>query len=307
MKCFRSNNNGSAIILTILLTTVIITVGIGFNWIVKEHLRTTEVLKKKAAAMVQARSAYDALAFSILSGKLTPQKVLFTSGALGVREVPLDGKRVHAGGGTNISVQDVNGLISLSDLDPAVFERLIGDVAPGKREKASIITSSLRDWTDTDDLTRINGAEKSFYFLEGKPYGPRNYPLQYKRELELVRGMDRKLYRKLSPSLTILPANGFNPNTASDDVLMAYLDINMDTVKKLRDYMSTFPLVSDSQLFALTGRTIANDAGVYFFPGRFMEITVRAGKPKTEYTIRAGIDLKPQALSPYAIVYWKEG
>jgi general secretion pathway protein K len=43
-----SSNNGSATILTILMAAVIITVGLGFNWLVKEHIKASAGLKNKA-------------------------------------------------------------------------------------------------------------------------------------------------------------------------------------------------------------------------------------------------------------------
>ena len=61
------NEKGSATILTLLVSAVILTVAIGFNWLVKEHLKAAEGLKTKTEAMMQARSAYDSLIFYILS------------------------------------------------------------------------------------------------------------------------------------------------------------------------------------------------------------------------------------------------
>jgi general secretion pathway protein K len=107
--------------------------------------------------------------------------------------------------------------------------------------------------------------------------------------------------------LTLLPSTGFNPNTASDEVLMAYLDINEESLKVLKDYMSQKPLISDMELFALTGRriTTAGD-GMYFFPSPFIEVTVSAGRPRSLYTIRAGLDTRQNMSFPYGVLYWRE-
>ena len=79
-----------------------------------------------------------------------------------------------------------------------------------------------------------------------------------------MKGMDGELYGKLEPYFTILPATGFNPNTAGDEVLKAYLNINEETLKPLREYLAQRNVRSDVELFALTGRRIAS--GVEFRP-----------------------------------------
>ena len=67
------------------------------------------------------------------------------------------------------------------------------------------------------------------------------------------------------------------------------------------------PILSDLELFALTGRTIASTIeGLYFFPVRLLEVTVSAGKPRPYYTIRAGVDMNQNAITPYSVVYWNE-
>jgi general secretion pathway protein K len=170
-----------------------------------------------------------------------------------------------------------------------------------------VITDSLLDWIDPDRFERPNGAEDLFYSAADRPYTARNYALQYKEELGFIRGMDPELYRKVSPYVTLLPNLGFNPNTASDEVLMAYLAIDNGAVKKLRDYMAQGPVLSDTALFALTGRTIAGSTeGIYFHPVKSLEVTVSSGKPRPYYTIRAGVDLRQNAVSPYNVVYWNE-
>ncbi len=60
---------GSATILALMITGVIITVGIGFNWIVKEHLKAADGMKRKSEAMVKAVSAFDTFIYSILAGR----------------------------------------------------------------------------------------------------------------------------------------------------------------------------------------------------------------------------------------------
>jgi len=202
-------------------------------------------------------------------------------------------------------VQDSNGLLSVTTINTVALKRLLTyfEVDP---QNADTFIDSLLDWIDQDDLTRLNGAEREWYSFQGLKYEPRNYPIQYKEELKLIKEMNSELYSKIEPYISILPATGFNPNTAPDPVLIAYLDIGNDTLNVLKEYIQTKPITSDAELFSLTGRRIVKDEGLYFFPSSYLEITVQAGKPRPFYTIKAGIYLRENIYSPYNIIYWKE-
>ncbi len=308
MRKYISRDDGSATILTILISVVIITVGIGFNWLLKEHLKVAEGLKNKSEAMLNAYSTYNAVLYSILTGRVTPRNVTLTTGKqlLGVHSIPLDGTVVDLSGQIRIRLQDTNGMFSLNNLNVFGLERLMKIVRQGEDAPSGTIDSFL-DWIDRDKLVRINGAEDSFYSTKNVPYTPRNYFMQYKEELGFLRGMDDDLYQRLSPYITILPNTGFNPNTASQEVLMAYLDIDHDVLRSFNAYREKKTVASDTELFSLTGRRIVGNAdGVFFFPSYLIEITIDAGYPKTIYSIKAGIDIKQNLYGPYSVVYWKE-
>jgi len=290
-----------------LMAAVIVTVGVGFNWLVKEHMKSSESLRNKAEAILKARSAYDTLLYLIINGRVLQTEIvtLASNEITELKTLPLNGQKVPLSDDLYVQAQDSNGMISLSNLNMPAMERLIKKV--GGLDNASDIINSYLDWIDTDNFVRLNGAEEFYYKGQGLPYTPRNYAIQYKDEFELIKGMDKELYGKVEPYLTMLPSTGFNPNTASDEVLMAYLDINEESLKVLREYMSKMPLRSDMELFALTGRRIASkEEGIYFFPSYFIEITVSVGKPRNMYTIRAGLDIRQNVRSPYGVLYWRE-
>ena len=118
--------------------------------------------------------------------------------------------------------------------------------------------------------------------------------------------MDYALFTTLSPYVTMLPSTGFNPNTAPNEILMAYLDIGTETLQNLRGYMANRAISSDLEIFSFTGKRIVLDEGVNFFPSQFWEVTIEAGTPHPLYTIHAGIDMSNGVSSPYSIIYWKE-
>ena len=292
--------------LTMLMAAVIVTVGIAFNWLVKEHMKASEGLKNKAEAILRVRSAYDTLIYLILNGRVSRREIV-TAASNEISELktlPLGGQKVLLSDDLYVQAQDSNGMLSFVSMHTAPIKRLIKKV--GGLEDASGIIDSLLDWVDVDIFARLNGAEEFYYKGQGLPYTPRNYAIQYKDELQLIKGIDKGLYDKIEPYLTILPSTGFNPNTASDEVLMAYLDINEESLKNLKDYMSKKAIISDLELFALTGRIITSGEEVYFFPSPFIEITVSAGRPRSIYTIKTGLDTRQNMRSPYGVLYWRE-
>lgn len=302
------NERGSATILTILVSAVMITVGVGFNWMVKEHLEAAEGLKAKAEAMVEARSAYNTIIYSILNGSITQKDIILPPRNIcGVDKIPIGSVGIKIKDDIFVAVQDSNSLISVVSPNTEALKRLIKVI--GGREDSAAFIDSFIDWVDTDDLSHVNGAESQYYSAEGKPYKPRNFPIQYKDEMGFMKGTDSKLYEKIEPYLTMLPSFGFNPNTADDPVLMAYMDIDKEGIENLRSYIAKKPISSDAELFAVTGKTMlrSGEMGVYYHPSPYLEITVKAGSPRTIYTLHAGVDTRQKNTSPLSVIYWKEG
>jgi len=292
-----------------MITGVVITVGIGFNWIVKEHLKAADGMKRKSEAMVKAVSAYDTLIYGILAGKPAPKEIVLNTAEdlLGVKSIPLNGDGISVGGDIELKVQDSNGMISLGGYNIAALQRLLRNAGAGEGGTAIIIDSYL-DWIGKGNLSRINGAKQAYYTAEGKPYTARTYPMQYKEEFSFVRGMDSELYKKISPCLTLLPTTGFNPNTASDDVLMAYLNISRDSARRLQTFISQTPVSSNSTLLNIVNNSIGGEGeGMDFFPSKFLEITIKAGKPEPVYSLKVGIDTRSNPTYPYSVIYWQNG
>ncbi|MCX8069436.1 MAG: general secretion pathway protein GspK [Thermodesulfovibrionales bacterium] len=307
------DKKGSATILSLLISAIIITVSIGFNWFVKEHIKAAEALKYKTEAMITTNSAYETLIYSILSGSFSQKEVALYNGKklLGIDSMPLDGSQVNLKDSkVKIKIRDSNGLISLTTIyDIDALGRLLNIIFPNKKD-VSVVVASLRDWIDDDDFSRVNGAESFYYKSHGKPYKSRNYPIQYIEEIGFVRGMEDVNLEKIMPYLTIMPSSGFNPNTAPDEVLMAYLDISKDVLENLKNYRANKSINSNADLFMLTGKMLPAYLSELnnFMPSRFWEVQLDYEKDnKTIYFIKSGINTSVGMRTPYMISYWKEG
>jgi general secretion pathway protein K len=277
MKSICSNNEGSATILMMMIGAVIITVGVGFNWLVKEHIRASEGLRDKTEAVLKARSAFDTALYLLLNGEMTRSEIIINGmdSITSIKSIPLNGKEIALADDIHARFQDTSGEISLFNIDRTVLERLIRN--SGLSDNPSVPVDSLLDWVDTDEYSRLNGAEKSYYEAEGNSSIPRNYPLQYAEEILFIRGFSKELWARIQPSLTMLPSGGFNPNTANDEVLKAYLNIGDDSVRGIREYLSRKTIASDTELYTLCGRRIDSENGMYYKPSFNLDVYLTVG------------------------------
>lgn len=306
MKYLKSNKRGSASFIALLLSLVIVLISVIFNWFIKEQLYFTEMLKMKMDSKLKNFTICNELTYSILTQRISQKSIIIDDHELyGIKEIPLDGGELLIDNNTKLRIFDTNGLISVSTMNINAFKNLIKNLT---KSDPSIIIDSLLDWIDEDDLKRLNGFEKVDYRMEGKSYIPRNYPIQYKEELLLIKGITKEIYDNISKFLTIVPNNGFNPNTAPKEVLAAYLDIDYDVAKNLYDYIrSTGLLNSDKVLNDLVGRKIIDIDGVYYYPSRNFDIKIEnIYDNNTIFTTSVGLIYKETLRSPYQIFYWKD-
>jgi len=135
----------------------------------------------------------------------------------------IDGTPTPLEGGIVAELQDHRGLANLNFPDRGLLTRLL--IAKGARpEQVDGLIDKLNDYTDTDDLRRLAGAERAEYEALGLP-APRNDWLDSPLELRQIVG-----WRDLGPTLEAVTAltsgarsGSLNPNTAPRDVLLARL------------------------------------------------------------------------------------
>lgn len=90
-----------------------------------------------------------------------------------------------------------------------------------KREVTRIITDSVIDWKDKDDLHHPDGAEDSYYESLPDPYKTKDAPFDSVEELRLVKGVTSFIYDEISNDVTVFGSGKINLNFAGKDVLMA--------------------------------------------------------------------------------------
>ncbi|MEO7251474.1 MAG: type II secretion system minor pseudopilin GspK [Arenimonas sp.] len=111
------------------------------------------------------------------------------------------------------------------DLNVAAPDLLIGLMIAVDidQEQARQLSGAIQDWRDADSLLNAEGgAEDAQYAAAGLPYGAKDRPFETVAELQQVLGMQRSLYLKLLPYLTVYSGQARpNPAFAAAPVLAA--------------------------------------------------------------------------------------
>ncbi len=102
-------------------------------------------------------------------------------------EVEFDGFEVE------IEFMDETGKLPINGLSEETYIRMFKIM--GFDDYASVeFVDKLMDWTDEDDLARINGAESDFYQDAIIPYVAANQPVYSLEELRMVAGFDEEFF-----------------------------------------------------------------------------------------------------------------
>lgn len=177
---------------------------------------------------------------------------------------------------------NLNNLIgSKAEASQKVLERLLQNLSAVDSFSAPALVQSIRDWMDADTEPGFpDGAEDDYYQSQRDlAYRAANRPFTSLSELRLVRGMTPKLFRALSPYLTVLPVETpINVNAAPAALLAALAPdvkpeslIQLTKARELKPYESTSEFIADP---AFAGRSI--DPALVSVDTRFFTLHVKA-------------------------------
>lgn len=177
---------------------------------------------------------------------------------------------------------------------------------------ATQVCDTIADWVDADEIVeRAGGAESAWYQGLKPPYRSKNSRLESLEELLLVRGIDRDVFAKLAPYVTVHVAESnptaaamININTAPVDLLAAlHPDLTRDLAQSIAAHRRDTPFETTADLFRVAGMgTLATDLQT--------KVTVRGNvyrliaKARTGEATRVveGVFSLPRAQT----VYWRE-
>ena len=201
MESLLRDNRGVALILTILIVSLIVTVTLQFNRTMRTHVASAGNIGHGLKALYVAKSGITfALAMlkadeddpkvdSVLDDWADPENLArITSAVL---------QELSGGGHFELKIEDLSGKIPINQLADneniaKVFERFLNLEDFGlEDEKVDTIVDSVKDWVDNNDLNsdEFRESEDEYYMSLERPYHCKNGPVDALEELRLVRGI----------------------------------------------------------------------------------------------------------------------
>ena len=124
----------------------------------------------------------------------------------------------YKGIGVSVIIRDECGKLNVNKLSSPLFfsisRRLFDEL-----NLDEAVVDAIKDWVDKDSRVTGDGAES--YYYQSLGYLPSNASMKSIYELYYVKGIDKKLFNKLSNYFTVYGDGRINVNSASKPVLMA--------------------------------------------------------------------------------------
>lgn len=305
----RKNEEGVALILTLLITAILVTLIVEVNYSTQVDLRIAGNFRNDLQAGYLAKSGVNiAISYLKYDVENTDTDNLDEDWAKPYPPIPV------GDGFVQVVTEDENAKINLNEVvkeDGKVDEK-IRDILIRMFEAADVdveIIGAIIDWIDPDDDPLPEGAEDSYYGSLDPPYGCKNGPLDTLSELRMIKGVTDEAYGKISKYLTIYSKKGIiNINTVSKEVLM-FLDEGMDEpmADGIKKYREETPFGGQNWQEAL--RDVINNDDVYNRISPLIGVTSNAFSVESEgrvqnvvKKIRAVINREGNQIS---YLYWR--
>jgi general secretion pathway protein K len=122
-----------------------------------------------------------------------------------------------------VRIYNNSGKINITKLSKLQVRQLLEMfVGTEDLERLTTLENAWLDWTDKDDLSRLDGAERDYYETLTPPYEPRNAPIETVAEILLIKGFD-EVFKDIDIEnvFTVYGGTaGVNPNFATREALM---------------------------------------------------------------------------------------
>lgn len=317
------DNEGMALIMTILVISLIVTLTLQFNASMRSNLQAAMNLRDGIELGCIARSGFNgalaALHEDATSGNVDTLREDWAHAKLFSESSP----SLFNEGRFIVEITDLSGKIQLSQLvdkngsynsaQKGLLIRFLNfpefDL---DAEEAENIVDAIKDWIDNDNDTTRFGAEDAYYQALEKPYPCKNAPIEFLEELLFVKGITKELLhgsaekpgisRYLSPfgngKININTADIFILRSLSDDIdqeraedMIEYRENKDNDLSDLKWYKNV-PGMADVSI----PDSLITTSSTYF------EITSEGFKGSMSKKIKAIVERKEKKLN---ILSWK--
>ena len=217
--------SGFALIVVLWAAALLSVIAASFALSMREETRLAENLMARARAEAVADAGIRRGILALLADRPGPGR----EGDGLLYEVPF------AGGSMRIRMVSENGKIDLNGapegLIHGLLQSLVGSGALADAGQAARVADAILDWRDGDHWVRTWGAEDQTYAAKNAPLGARDGPFLSVAELNLVHGVDARVFAQLAPWVTVYSGSAqVDPMTAPRTVLLAIPGLDRDGV-----------------------------------------------------------------------------
>lgn len=279
-----NKNNGVALIQVLIISFVLSIIGVFILQSLKKQTNTVNMVKGAVSLLPEIMSAEADLKAALLSLERVQNKASFSTIQ---QRWNFYGKPFLIGSRVQVEMQDAKGLLNLNLLNEATVRAYL--LSKDKSEaEIRVFIDSLKDWIDSDDLIRLNGAERHYYDERGLS-GPRNGYLQYPAEVLLVKGANILAKDELTKLFTTEITGGLNPFNAPNELLKIFVPNSnvYEEIINLRSLGEITPL----KFYQLTG--IEETISVNFATGNKIWVKLRVKDGSVSLSKRFLLEVKP--------------
>lgn len=206
----------------------------------------------------------------------------------GSTAIELDDRFYRGLGNTLVRLQDNRGLLNLNQPDDGRLQRFLGLLGIPAEQRDHLI-DTLRDFTDADNLHRLNGAEKEEYLALNLPPPPNRNLITPWEARRIIGWRDATQLWQTGRlvELTTTLSFGLNPNTAPAEVLATLPGITEEIAQAIIARRKLSPIINAGQLAEITAIPTQQEEMISVWPSNSIRITQSTrGLPwATQYNI----------------------
>ena len=285
----KNNSDGAALIIVLLIVTIVTAIVVQFA---SDVYTSTNALYNWTFAQ---KTSLIAKSGNELAIKTITENINDFPYASEPVIIPIDKLFAQSDAKMVVSVVDENAKININKIVfPNGEKRVEHDIFIRLLKHLSIDTSMadrVADWIDADKEPRVGDSE----------INAKSGLLDSIDELLLIKGIDRAVYDKISPYVTIYGDGQINLNSAELPVLMALSDtITEEVAERIIAYRKSDPFKTTGDINKVPGIAEINLSGSKDVRGNAFTITSTATDNKVQRTIRAVIN------SSGKVLFWQE-
>jgi general secretion pathway protein K len=319
MTGFKALNNKNGIALFVVLWMVaLLAVIVGeFCHAMRTEINITRNFKESAESYYIALAGINRAVAELLIREhskpelVTPEENAYETDEIEWR-VGADIAPVLFGSGAyKVIITNESGKININKADKNTLMMLLNAFDIDEKEK-DVITDSILDWRDKDNLHHLNGVEDDYYLSLDPPYECKDSEFDAVEELLLVKGVTEKIfYDGLESMVTVYSeTDKININAASEMMLLSMPRMTESAAREIIEYRGSQEIKSLSELNEIIGPDIYAGIKSYISLKMSPFYAIKSFGGITGSSIKEGIEalIKTDAASDkgYRMIRWTD-